>query len=194
MGPTTSEKASAKREAILDAALELFVERGFHGTAVPAVAEKAGVGAGTIYRHFESKEALVNALYQKWKAEISAFCMQAIAPAAPAREQFRTTWRQLTAFVRRHPRAFAFLELHHHASYLDETSRALESRVIDLTRELIVVAQREQAMKPLAPELLMTMVYGAFVAIVRASNEGRLPFDDETLAAAEQCCWEAVRA
>ena len=49
------------------AALELFVERGFYGTAVPEIAERAGVGAGTIYRYFESKEALVNALYREQK-------------------------------------------------------------------------------------------------------------------------------
>src|SRR5690606_27876447 len=61
--PSQRAIVTDKREAILHAALELFVERGFWGTAVPEIAEKAGVGAGTIYRYFESKEALVNALY-----------------------------------------------------------------------------------------------------------------------------------
>ena len=56
-----------KREAILQAALELFVERGFYGTAVPEIADRASVGAGTIYRYFESKEALVNAIYRQEK-------------------------------------------------------------------------------------------------------------------------------
>ncbi|MBA3542140.1 MAG: helix-turn-helix transcriptional regulator, partial [Deltaproteobacteria bacterium] len=36
-----------KRRIILDAALTVFAERGFHGTAVPEVAEAAGVGTGT---------------------------------------------------------------------------------------------------------------------------------------------------
>src|SRR5262245_20911865 len=45
-----------KEEAILNAALELFVERGFHGTTVPSVAERAGVAPGTIYHYFASKE------------------------------------------------------------------------------------------------------------------------------------------
>jgi AcrR family transcriptional regulator len=49
-----AEKAD-KRDAILDAALELFAEFGFYGTAVPQVAEKAKVGAGTIDRYFENK-------------------------------------------------------------------------------------------------------------------------------------------
>ena len=61
-----------KREAITAAALELFVERGFYGTAVPEIADLAGVGAGTIYRYFESKEALVNAIYREQKAVFSA--------------------------------------------------------------------------------------------------------------------------
>ena len=60
-----------KYEAILEAALPLFVERGFYGTAVPAVADRAGVAAGTIYHHFASKEAMVNALYRRWKESIA---------------------------------------------------------------------------------------------------------------------------
>jgi TetR/AcrR family transcriptional regulator, repressor of fatR-cypB operon len=56
------EPVTGKREAILNAALQLFTEFGFHGTAMPQVAERAGVGAGTIYRYFTSKEALVNTL------------------------------------------------------------------------------------------------------------------------------------
>ena len=61
-----------KREAILAAATELFVERGFHGTTVPEIAERAGVGAGTIYRHFASKEAVVNELFRLHKQALTA--------------------------------------------------------------------------------------------------------------------------
>jgi AcrR family transcriptional regulator len=53
------EPEGDKREAILRAALELFSERGFYGTAVPLIAERAKVATGTIYRHFKDKESLV---------------------------------------------------------------------------------------------------------------------------------------
>ena len=39
------DESSPKKEAILAAALALFAERGFHGTAVPLIADKAKVGA-----------------------------------------------------------------------------------------------------------------------------------------------------
>ena len=72
-----------KRGAILEAALSLFVERGFHGTAVPALADRAGVGAGTIYRYFKNKEGLVNELYREWKSALIARATTARRPVPP---------------------------------------------------------------------------------------------------------------
>ena len=54
-----------KREAILQAALDLFGEYGFHGTAVPQIAEKAGVGAGTTPRHSTVAPRLVSRVPSK---------------------------------------------------------------------------------------------------------------------------------
>ena len=48
-----------------------FAERGYDGTTIPMIAEKAKVGAGTIYRYFENKEALVNSLFSKSMLELS---------------------------------------------------------------------------------------------------------------------------
>jgi AcrR family transcriptional regulator len=41
------------------ATLKLITEHGFHATPVSMIASEAGVGAGTIYRYFESKEAII---------------------------------------------------------------------------------------------------------------------------------------
>jgi AcrR family transcriptional regulator len=181
-----------KREAILDAALDLFVERGFHGTAVPAVADRAQVGAGTIYRYFDSKEALVNALYQRWKRALAAAVFDAFPVEAPPREQFHTLWARMTEFVAAHPRVYVFLELHHHASYLDEASRALENQLDHFAAGLVRSAQERGAIKSLEPGVLIAILLGAFVGILRASWEGRVALD-EALSAAEQCCWDAIR-
>jgi AcrR family transcriptional regulator len=55
-------QAERRREQLLDAALELFAERGVDGTSVKALAQAAGVTPGLLYHYFESKEALVVAL------------------------------------------------------------------------------------------------------------------------------------
>ena len=63
--------AKNKQEDIFDAAIKLFAERGYDGTTIPMIAEKANVGAGTIYRYFENKEALVNSLFSKSMLQLS---------------------------------------------------------------------------------------------------------------------------
>jgi AcrR family transcriptional regulator len=46
------------KERILEAALEVFSQKGFHTATTDEIAERAGVGKGTLYRHFETKEKL----------------------------------------------------------------------------------------------------------------------------------------
>ncbi|MGC5167984.1 TetR family transcriptional regulator [Luteimicrobium sp. DT211] len=52
-------KRAATRSAIADAALELFLERGFAAVSVNEVAERADVATATLFNYFPSKEALV---------------------------------------------------------------------------------------------------------------------------------------
>lgn len=183
-----------KRRAILDAALDLFAERGFHGTAVPLVAERAGVGAGTLYRYFESKEALVNELYREWKMSLAAALLADFPIGAPTRTQFAECYRRLCEFAIKHPKAFNFLELHHHAPYLDAQSRLCDEQVLGPIRAFAEQAREAEALKELPPELLMAIVYGSVVGMVRAAEAGHLPMPlQEALRQAEPCVWEAIR-
>ncbi len=177
----------------MQAALELFVERGFHGTAVPEVAERAGVGAGTIYRYFVSKEALVNELYQRHKQAIITRVLRDFPLAASAREQYGALWRRMVQYAKDEPLGFAFLELHNHGSYLDGESKGLEERITHFGMEFIRQAQRRGDLRPVEPLLLIGIVMGAFIGLVRKSAECGLVLDDAAWNTAEQCVWEAIR-
>ena len=58
-GPAAAPNPGDRRQAILQAALSVFGRRGFHSAQMEEVAQRAGVGKGTLYHHFESKEALL---------------------------------------------------------------------------------------------------------------------------------------
>jgi len=60
----------ATREKILNAALDLFYQKGFHLATVDEIAERAGVGKGTLYRYFASKGALFNELIKSRTEEL----------------------------------------------------------------------------------------------------------------------------
>src|ERR1700710_2151882 len=117
-------KADDKRMRLLDAALGLFESRGFDGVAVPEIAAKAGVAVGTVYRYFATKEALVNALYRHWKGAYNAAILAPLPEGLEVRDQFTTYWQRMMSFARAYPQATRFMDLHHHAPYLDADSLA----------------------------------------------------------------------
>lgn len=182
-----------KRDAILEAALVLFDERGFHGAAVPELAARAGVAAGTIYRYFDSKEAIVNALFQSWKLRLTEAVVPALAMEQPWRGRFRALWTTLAAFSVAHPRVLQFLELHHHADYLDATSRAIEANTAEALFALVAAGQAEEALVELEPPALIALVYGAFVGLLRAERLGYLTLSPDVIARTEERVWALVR-
>jgi AcrR family transcriptional regulator len=183
-----------KRASIMTAALELFVERGFFGTAVPEIADRAGVGAGTIYRYFDSKEALVNAIYREQKLLFGQVAFANFPPAAPTREQFRLLWTRMARFAIDHPSSFIFLELHHHARYLDAESHAVEQRMTELFTRVVTNAQARGELKVGDPRVLMGLVMGGFIGVIRGCVDVDQPLGQLDWKLAEQCMWEAVRA
>jgi TetR/AcrR family transcriptional regulator, repressor of fatR-cypB operon len=189
----TAPKRPDKRQAILDAALRLFADKGFHGTAVPEIAKLAKVGAGTVYRYFESKDALVNVLYRLHKQALTSSILARIHPELPAREQFHAYWQGMADFSVDHPSAFRFLELHHHMPYLDDESRALEHTVVGLARATFDAFRVQQIVKEVDAGVVMAVVHGAFVGMHKAKDGEYLELTPENIDAAEQCVWEAIR-
>jgi AcrR family transcriptional regulator len=77
------------REAIVDAALELFREHGFEGTTMRAVAERAGVSVGNAYYYFSSKEELVQGFYDQLVAEHRRLALPALAGRTDLADRLR---------------------------------------------------------------------------------------------------------
>lgn len=59
------KKKQRARESILNSARELFFSRGFAGTTIEAIAEKAEVAVGTVYNYFESKSGIILAITEE---------------------------------------------------------------------------------------------------------------------------------
>ena len=79
--PRWERRKDARPQELLDAALDLFVERGFAATRLEDVARRAGVSKGTLYLYFENKEEL-------FKAVVRASIVPAIGDAEDALATF----------------------------------------------------------------------------------------------------------
>ena len=64
------KKAEERRNEILDAADELFGQKGFDGTSTNDILEKVGIARGTLYYHFKSKEDIMDALIDRYSVRL----------------------------------------------------------------------------------------------------------------------------
>jgi AcrR family transcriptional regulator len=188
-----------KRREILDAGLRMFAERGYHGTSVPEVAEAAKVGVGSLYRYFASKDALVNEVYRDAKERLRTALFTPALPvldaydADAAQRWFEELWRRLGAFATAEPDAFRFLEMQDHAPYLDAQSRQVELSVLAplwLAGKRLHDRASGTAAAPV--DVLIALLWGAFVGLVKAGRLGYLRVDDKAFARAGAACWRMI--
>lgn len=78
-GPKFRRRAEARPDEVLDAALELFIEKGFAATRVEDIAKRAGLSKGTVYLYFPSKEAVLEALVRRAIIPIADSALGALA-------------------------------------------------------------------------------------------------------------------
>jgi TetR/AcrR family transcriptional regulator, fatty acid metabolism regulator protein len=79
-----------KRSAILDAALRVFAKHGFAAARVSDIAAAAGVGKGTVYLYFESKEDLLMGVFEARVDEILSMIDEMVVSGVSPREGLRT--------------------------------------------------------------------------------------------------------
>lgn len=85
-------RADARRnyDKLIAAAREVFAESGAAGS-LDEIAKRAGVGAGTLYRHFPTRDDLIDALMRDWTLRVAADSEAAVAAGLPPRETL-TRW------------------------------------------------------------------------------------------------------
>ena len=82
-----------KRLRLVEAACAVFAEKGYASTRVAEIAERAGVGKGTVYEYFSSKEELLFAVFETINADISSRMNDALASRETTEEQLHNVLR-----------------------------------------------------------------------------------------------------
>src|SRR5439155_18339 len=116
-------QADLTRQRLIRAALELFTTTGYHFTTTPLIARKAGVAEGTIYRHFDSKQQLLNELYRaagRWAVRV---VKEADGLKVGPREKLAELGRGLVAGAAREPAVAQLFFVQLHGDLHDDASR-----------------------------------------------------------------------
>ncbi|ACZ91926.1 hypothetical protein Aros01_04512 [Streptosporangium roseum] len=180
--PTQRSRGSDKtRETIVETALRLFRERGYEATTMRAIAAEAGVSVGNAYYYFASKEALIQAYYDRAQAEHEAACEELLATErafAPRLGGVLREWVRVSEPY--HEFAVKFFK---HAAepsnplspFSAESSPARDSAIAIYRRVVEGSADRMDAeLRAELPELLWLMSMGVVLFWVHDTSEGCL--------------------
>lgn len=187
---------SDKRNDILNAALKLLAEQGFHGAPMAQIAEQAGVGAGTIYRYFENRDVLIMEVYQKIYQEFVDFLMNDYPSGRPVREQFFHNGRKMIEFNLSHPVHYRYSEQFHNSPYgLEFRKKKLINAdgEYNFCHDLYIEGHKNQVIKDIPLALFFNLAFGPIIWAVRDHLSGFVTLDDALIETLVSSCWDSIK-
>src|SRR5215207_3457998 len=184
-----------KQTTILQAALELIAERGFHGAPMSLVAQRAGVSAGIIYHYFASKEALIHALYHQIEADFSRALLSGSPQSLPLAEAFTQIWLNAYRFYRSHPHEARFLEQYKHSPFHQATAvpdEMLADGDFAFLAQLFAANPADRPIKDFPFDVIYELTLGVAARVAHHSTADKQPPDDQLLEQIAAACWQAI--
>jgi len=183
----------ATRQHLLRAGLELYSSRGFLATTTPMLAQRAGVAEGTIYRHFASKEELLNAVYlgtQEWALRLVR--EQEGERNLRARERLQAVGRRLIEAAGRDPAPVRMLMRPPDSGLLDERSREAAREVTGVLQQLVAMGKSDGVVRS-GPADLWAGVWLRVVSwAVDRVIDGEWPVDHPQIGPTLDAAWAAI--
>lgn len=195
-GPMPSRRdGEATRQRLLRSALELYTTVGFRATTTPAIAARAGVAEGTIYRHFSGKEHLLNEVYrdaQRWGTATVREPETEQGLRAP--ERLNQIARRLLDAAARDPAMVRMLLRARDEQHLDERSRESSREFREALRQ-VVAGGKADALVRQGPAELWTEVWLALISFAteRVGAKEWTP-DSSQATMTLQSAWDAIKA
>src|SRR2546425_13329716 len=187
-------QADLPRQRLIRAALELFTSVGYHLTTTPLIAKKAGVAEGTIYRHFDSKQHLLNELYRaagRWALRV---VKEADGLKVGPREKLAELGRGLVAGAAREPAVAQLFFVQRHADLLDDESHKV-ARDFRLSLEsLMAQGKADGSVKPGAVEVWAAVWLGVMSLPMERVAGREWSETHAGVALALDAAWDAVAA
>ena len=160
--------SSSKRDALLNAALKLIAEQGFHAAPMSQIAETANIGVGTIYRYFKNKDELINGLYLEIRKRMAEAIGKGRDETAPVKAQFVKSLQNLIRYLIENPAEIQFTEQYENSPFITEATKAEIEKTAAPISDLLIRAQKEKLLKPLPFPVLMAMFSGASMGLLKA--------------------------
>lgn len=163
--PKFRRRAEARPDEVLDAALDLFLEKGFSATRVEDIAARAGLSKGAVYLYFPSKEAILEGLVRRAVVPIATNALGFLENFVGDPRTVFTMVLKMVAGRLSEPRTAAIprllmREVIHFPEFAQMYRREVLDRVLPVVETLIRNGVTEGYFRPVDPELTIRSIVG----------------------------------
>ncbi len=167
-GPKFRRRADARPDEVLDAALDLFIAKGFAATRVEDIAAKAGLSKGAVYLYFPSKEAVLEGIVRRAIVPIATSALSFLENyAGDPRTPITLAMKSLAARLA-DPKVLAIpklmmREMINFPQFAQMYRREVLDHVIPVVTGLIRSGVAEGYLRPVDPELTVRSIVGPVI-------------------------------
>jgi len=170
-----------KRTAIMEAALKLFTQRGFHGTSTAQISKEAGVATGTLFNYFPTKEDLINSLYFEVKGKLSRSMGTEIESESTFQDKLRRLWSNLIKWGVNNQEEFLFVGQFCSSPYISKFTHEEVVKEFVFLHKLVNEGIKTGEIQESSPELTISMFYQGSRVVVNLILNSDLSKDENEL-------------
>lgn len=165
---------------ILTAALNLFVENGYHRVSIHDIQKQSNVSIGSIYNHFGGKEGIAKALYEHIINELNELIDDVIQSTSSPLKQCNKILKQLFQYTETHRDIIAFLFHTKHAEFITKSSSIYDSLPFKKLNILIKQGIQQGAFKDINPNIISAGIFGGSIHMIQLRLDGiiKTPLND----------------
>ncbi len=178
---------------ILTAALDLFVERGFHNVSVHDVQKQANVSIGSIYNHFGGKEGIAKALYYHLMREFEEMIEDVIAEDLSNRERCNKIILQLFEYTESKTHIISFMLHAKHREFLPGEPPICSATPFKAMRSIVQQGMEAGEIRQGEPWVVAAAVFGGAIRMIHLRLDGVIKepltrYYDELI----ECVWQGM--
>ncbi|QLC48965.1 TetR/AcrR family transcriptional regulator [Methanolobus zinderi] len=181
-----------KKTALLEAALKLFTERGFHGTSTAQISKEAGVATGTLFNYFPTKEDLINGLYFDVKGKLSRSMEEDLQTQSTFHDKLKKIWYNMIEWGINNPEDFLFVGQFCSSPYITSYTCEEVAKEYVFLHDLVKEGITNGYIKDYSVELVTSMFYQSSRAVVNLILDSEPQDKDKLIADGFQVVWEGL--
>ncbi len=159
---------------ILSAALDLFVENGFHNVSVHHIQKRADVSIGSIYKHFGGKEGIAKSLYTHILGEIEQLVDRALEEHKQPRAQVQAIIEALFGHTETHKNIIAYVFHVKHSEFLSDQPPICDASPFVKMSAIVKSGMENGELKKTDEWVAMSTIFGAMSRMIQLRLDGTI--------------------